>query len=89
MGIANHSFYNTSDEVDNNSSLQNPYFAFLLDEKGNWIDSHEVGIDGPLLYRDDKDATKIHFLIISFERHVFVGHFVLDITPSQSVTGKS
>ena len=79
MGIANHSFYVPATDFDSTSSLTNPYFSFLLDEKGNWLDSHAVGIDGPLLFRDEKEPNKVHLLILSFERHAFVGHYVFDI----------
>jgi hypothetical protein len=78
MGIANHTFYS-----DYKSSLSNPtkestYYSFLLNERGEWLDSHEIGIDGPLLYWDKDDPAKLHFWILSFERHSFVGHFEID-----------
>ncbi len=79
MGISNHTFYSSYKDFIENSSLENPYFSFLLNEKGDWLDSHEVGIDGILLYRDEIDTSKIHAFILSFERHSFVGHIVLDI----------
>ena len=59
--------------------IQDIHFSFLLNEKGDWLDSHDVGIDGILLYRDEENVSKIHGYILSFERHSFVGHFVLDI----------
>jgi hypothetical protein len=89
MGISNHSFYNSYDEILAASSLQNPYFSVLLDENGQWLDSHEVGIDGILLYRDEADNAKVHAYILSFERHAFVGHTVLNIpqtTPNSATT---
>jgi hypothetical protein len=79
MGISNHSFYTTYENFVAVSSAENPYFSFLLNEKGDWLDSHDVGIDGILLYRDEADVSKIHGYILSFERHSFVGHFVLDM----------
>jgi hypothetical protein len=79
MGISNHSFYNDYDHFIANSSAENAYFSFLLNEKGEWIDSHEVGIDGILLYRDESDVSKIHAFILAFERHSFVGHTVFDM----------
>ena len=84
MGIGNHSFYSAYDDINAASSAQNPYFAFLVDENGKWMDSHNIGIDGILLYRDEADATKVHALILSFERHSFVGHTAFDIPISTS-----
>jgi hypothetical protein len=87
MGISNHSFYTAYDDFIAQSSAENAYFSFLLNEKGEWLDSHDVGIDGILLYRDAADVSKIHAFILSFERHSFVGHVVFDVplatTPPQ------
>lgn len=77
MGIANHSFYETVEILNKNPSKENPYYAFLLDEKGNWLDSHKIGIDGPLFHFDKEG--KLHLWILSFERHSFVGHFELEL----------
>jgi hypothetical protein len=79
MGISNHSFYQSYQDFVTHSSLENAYFSFLLDEKGLWLDSHDVGIDGILLYRDALNTNQIHAYILSFERHSFVGHTVLEI----------
>jgi hypothetical protein len=83
MGISNHSFYNSYSDLLKYSSKQEPYFAFLLDKDGNWLDSHDVGIDGPLFWLDEKDPTKLHLMILSFERHSFVGHYIIDL-PKES-----
>lgn len=77
MGVANHSFYETYDQNQYNKVETNPYYGFLLDEEGHWLDSHLIGIDGPLLHFDAEG--KLHFWILSFERHAFVGHYVLEI----------
>lgn len=80
MGFSNHSFYSDYQTILNNSASDNPYFAVLMDEKNFWLDSHEIGIDGPLMFLDESDNTKLHVLLLSFERHAFVGHFVIDLT---------
>ncbi len=79
MGIANHSFYETFDFQQKHLTKDNGFYAFLLDDKNNWLDSHKVGIDGPLFHFDEKDKTKLHCWILSFERHAFVGHFVINL----------
>jgi hypothetical protein len=80
MGISNHTFYQSYEELLNYSSLHEPYFSLLLDENGNWVDSHDVGIDGPLFFFDAADPTKLHLMILSFERHSFVGHYIIEVT---------
>ncbi len=77
MGVANHSFYETYDFMKAHPTAQNGFYSFLLDEKGNWIDSHKIGIDGPLFHFDDKNKNKLHLWILAFERHAFVGHYEL------------
>lgn len=82
MGISNHSFYETYEEMKNNSSLDKPTYALLVDIDNNFIDSHKIGIDGPLLYFD-KSSKKLHLFILSFERHSFVGHYEFNVTKNE------
>jgi hypothetical protein len=79
MGIANHSFYETIDFQQKHLTIDNPFYAFLLDENNKWLDSHKIGIDGPMLHFDEKDPNKLHLWILSFERHAFVGHYIIEI----------
>ncbi len=75
MGIGNHPFYESVVEHNKLSSIENSYFGVLLDEQGNWLDSHKIGIDGPLLHLDKNDSTILHVWLLSFERHALVGHY--------------
>ena len=77
MGIGNYSFYSNYSILQNTNHLESPYYAFLLDENHNWLDSHKIGIDGPLMHFDKQG--KLHIWILSFERHSFVGHYVVSI----------
>jgi hypothetical protein len=79
MGIGNHSFYTNYAQIETSNSLQSPYYAFLLDQNNNWLDSHTIGIDGPMLHFDDKNPNLLHIWILSFERHCFVGHYTIDL----------
>ena len=79
MGIADHTFYETYADARKNATKNSPFYAFLLTANGDWLDSHKVGIDGPLLHFDIADPHKLHVWILSFERHAFVGHYVLSI----------
>lgn len=78
MGFGNHSFYESYQHALAKSSLHSPYFAVLTDRNDNWLDSHEIGIDGPLLHWDDQHSHLLHCWILSFERHAFVGHYTID-----------
>ncbi len=79
MGIGNHPFYEDNISHTEMNSKENPFFAVLLDEKGNWIDSHTVGIDGPLLHLDKNDPTILHVWLLSFERQALVGHYEVQL----------
>jgi len=74
FGIANHNFNQSYKELSNleNSAMNNPCYAMILDDENKWLNSHNVGIDGLLFHFDDKDSSKLHMWLLSFERHAFV-----------------
>ncbi|MDG1147903.1 MAG: hypothetical protein P8N52_06310 [Crocinitomicaceae bacterium] len=80
MGIGNHPFYEDCIAHEKLCSKNNPYFGVLLDGDNNWLDSHKIGIDGPLLHRDLKNENLIHVWLLSFERHALVGHYIVDLS---------
>lgn len=80
MGIGNHPFYEDYALHEDQCSLTNPNFGVLLDENGNWLDSHYIGIDGPLLHLDKDDPNILHVWVLSFERHALIAHYVLDLS---------
>jgi hypothetical protein len=81
MGFGNHSFYETYEQARSFPAETEPYFSILTDEEGRWLDSHQVGIDGPLLHWDAKHPHLLHIWVLSFERHALVGHYIVDTSP--------
>lgn len=79
MGFGNHTFYETYAHCLENGSVDSKYFALLTDKQNHWLDSHYIGIDGPLLHWDNKDKNVLHIWILAFERHAFVGHYKIRI----------
>ncbi|MEM9990320.1 MAG: hypothetical protein AAF738_01085 [Bacteroidota bacterium] len=79
MGIGNHPFYETYVEQLAHQAATSPYYALLLDGKGNWLDSHKVGIDGPILHFSDPARKTLHLWLLSFERHALVGHYEIKL----------
>ncbi|MFT7002145.1 MAG: hypothetical protein ACJAVW_003183 [Spirosomataceae bacterium] len=79
MGISNHTFYEKYEEHLKNKSTDSPYYALLLDENGKWLDSHKVGIDGPIFHFTDKNKTTLNLWLLSFERHALVGHYEMKV----------
>ena len=79
MGIGNHPFYEDYALHQGQCSLTNPNFGVLLDEHGKWLDSHFIGIDGPLLHLDKMDPNKLHVWILSFERHALIAHYLVEL----------
>jgi len=79
MGIANHSFYETYEEHKENTVQKSSYYALLTDKDNNWLDSHKVGIDGPIFHFEDEEKMRLHLWLLSFERHALVGHYLIDL----------
>lgn len=79
MGIGNHTFYETYETHNSIKAATNPYYGLLVDESGSWLDSHKVGIDGPIFHFSDEGKKQLHLWLLSFERHALVGHYVIDM----------
>jgi len=79
MGIANHTFYRSYSETLDISSENNPYLGMLTTENYQWLDSHKIGIDGPVMHWDGDDPNLLHVWLLSFERHAMVGHYTIQL----------
>ena len=79
MGIGNHGFYEHVTYANENPTSKSPYYGFILDDKGMWVDSHFFGVDGPILHLDEIDPNLLHFWLLSFERHAMVTHLTFPI----------
>lgn len=77
MGFSNHPFYEKYDSHISCQTKKNPYYAYLCNEKEEWLDSHKIGIDGPIFYWDKNSPGTLHLWILSFERHALVGHYII------------
>jgi hypothetical protein len=75
MGFGNHPFYESYAQHQTLKCISNPYYGFLTNEKDEWLDSHKIGIDGPMLYIDAANEDVLHLWLLSFERHALVGHY--------------
>jgi len=78
MGFGNHTFYETYTEHNQTKAKLNPYYAFFTDGKNKWLDSHKIGVDGPIFYFSDESRKTLHMWLLSFERHALVGHYVAE-----------
>ena len=79
MGFSNHTFYETYSVHESCKTEKNPYYAYLADENGKWLDSHTIGIDGPIFHFTDEERKNLHLWLLSFERHAFVGHYTITL----------
>lgn len=77
MGFGNHPFYETKTEHLAHKCSQSNYYAYLSDAENKWLDSHEIGIDGPIIHWDDAQENLLHIWLLSFERHALVGHYTI------------
>ncbi|MCB0482039.1 MAG: hypothetical protein KDC83_11445 [Flavobacteriales bacterium] len=78
MGFSNHTFYENYTDHLKCKSARHPYFAYLSDEDGKWLDSHQIGIDGPIMHWDNVRKNVLHIWLLSFERHALVGHYLVE-----------
>lgn len=79
MGFGNHPFYENYSEHQSWNLKNACYYGYLTNEKDQWLDSHKVGIDGPMIHWDKNVENRLHVWLLSFERHALVGHYVIDI----------
>lgn len=74
-----HPFYEDYSAHMNHSGKSSAYFGVLLHEQQQWLDSHQLGIDGSLMHFDTDAPMKLHVGFLSFERHALVGDYVMDL----------
>lgn len=75
VGIAVPPFYQSYPDLCAHPPGTSTYFCLLLDKSGRWLNHHKIGIDGPVLFRDEKDPALIHLFFLSYERISLVKHF--------------
>lgn len=76
MGFGNHTFYESYDQHERHDASASPYYAYFTDEGDRWLDSHAIGVDGPMIHWGPDG--KLHVWLLSFERHAIVGHYALE-----------
>lgn len=79
MGFGNHPFYENLESHLKWDAKSTPYYAYLCDQDQRWLDSHKIGIDGPIFHWDKNQPELLHLWLLSFERHALVGHYTLTI----------
>ncbi|MBL4887777.1 MAG: hypothetical protein JKZ03_04885, partial [Flavobacteriaceae bacterium] len=86
MGFGNHTFYETYEHHKSVRTKTNLYYSYLSNANDEWLDNHKVGIDGALLHFDDKSKNKLHIWLLSYERHAFVGHYLVEFDETVNAT---
>jgi hypothetical protein len=78
MGIAVPPFFQDYESLRSNPPDMSPYFSMMLDEEGRWLNHRQIGIDGPILHADASNPNRAHLYLMSYERQMLVGHWVID-----------
>lgn len=78
MGIGVPPYNQNYDDLLAAPPQRSPYFSLMLDEAGEWINHHKLGIDGPILHRDAQNPNRVHLYLVSYERHTLLGHWTID-----------
>ncbi|MDJ0625847.1 MAG: hypothetical protein QNJ31_05720 [Candidatus Caenarcaniphilales bacterium] len=79
MGIGVPSFSQNYEMYAKYPANLSPYFCLLLDSRNNWINHHDVAVDGPVLHKDEKNPNLLHLYLLSYERHSLVGHYTIEL----------
>lgn len=79
MGIGNHSFYEGYKTHIKSKSKNSAYYAMFLDKDDKWLDSHKIGVDGPIFHFSDQKRKILNLWLLSFERHALIGHYKIII----------
>lgn len=79
MGIAVPPFFQTIEDLEKSPPARSPYYSVLLDQADRWLNHHRIGIDGPVLHRDEAEPGTLHLYLLSYERHALVAHFTIKI----------
>jgi hypothetical protein len=77
LGIGIPPFSQSYDVLQKNPSHLSPFVSVLLDSKSQWVNHHDVGLDGTIIHRDLQNSRLLHIYLLSYERHMLIGHFTL------------
>ena len=87
MGIGTPPFVESYQTLQTVSTAERTFYGLHLDDRGRWLNHHDIGVDGPLLFRDRHHPVIIHLYLLSYERHALLNHFTL--TCPQVLCGSS
>ena len=54
-------------------------FSVFLNDRNEWINHHDMAIDGTILFLDKKKPNLLHMYLVSYERHAVVAHYSIDL----------
>ncbi|WP_133139285.1 hypothetical protein [Legionella genomosp. 1] len=54
-------------------------FSVFLNDRNEWINHHDMAIDGAILFLDKKDPDLLHIYLVSYERHAVVAHYSIKL----------
>ena len=77
MGIGVPPFFQAYADLQQRAPSESPYFSVLLDDKNQWLNHHDIAVDGPVMHRDENDPSLVHLYLLSYERHTLIGHWIL------------
>lgn len=54
-------------------------FSVFLNDQNEWINHHDMAIDGAILFLDKKTPGLLHMYLVSYERHAVVAHYSIKL----------
>jgi len=77
MGIGTPPFVESYSTLQTVPAAKRTIYGLHLDGHDRWLNHHDIGVDGPLLFRDRHNPATIHLYLLSYERHALLNHFTL------------
>ena len=54
-------------------------FSIFVNDKGEWINHHNMAIDGSILLLDKNHPNFLHMYLVSYERHAVIAHYWIEL----------
>lgn len=82
MGIGTAPLKESYSSLINDPPEKSPQFSVLVNDKDEWINHHEVAIDGSYLFLEKNHPNRLHLYLVSYERHAVVAHYWMELPRS-------
>ncbi len=77
MGIGTAPLEETYSHLVQHPPNKSAIFSVLLTQTNEWINHHDVAIDGAIVFLDKYNSNQLHLYLVSYERQAVISHYTL------------